>query len=72
MRLGRKGAHLAGDVGDIKPIKERQQEAVEDGEDAWSQPLAHLTRIFLQAAIAPAMQTIFNGSMSSNESHKPL
>ena len=63
-RLGSERPHLAGNIGDLKPIKDGQQETVEDRQGSRSKALTDLTGILAQRDITAPMKPIFNDPVS--------
>src|SRR5579883_895516 len=65
--LGRKEAHLTGHIGDLEPIEESEQKAVEDSKCSGSLSLADLTGIFTQGDIPSPMEAILNGIITNDK-----
>ena len=70
--IGGKDAHLAGNIGHLKPIKDSEQETVEDREGSRSHALANLTGILAQRDIAAPMKSVFNGPVVPDQFQESL
>src|SRR5579875_4048116 len=71
-RLGRKEAHLTGHIGDLEPIEDSEQKAVEDSKCSGSLPLADLTGIFTQGDIPAIVEFVLNAPMFANMCQEAL
>lgn len=67
-----KDAHLAGNIGHFKPIKDSKEETVEDCEGSRGHALANLTGILAQRDIAAPMKSIFNGPVVPDQFQESL
>src|SRR5579884_1625162 len=70
--LGRKEAHLTGHIGDLEPIEESEQKAVEDSKCSGSLSLADLTGIFTQGDIPTIVEFVLDRPVSPDEFEEAL
>ncbi|HEY1349350.1 MAG TPA: hypothetical protein VGF67_06990 [Ktedonobacteraceae bacterium] len=66
-RLGSKKAHVAGHIPHVKPIKNREQETVENGQGSRSLAFADLTSILTQGHISSRVELLLNRPVVSDE-----
>src|SRR5437660_12408575 len=71
-RLSIKDAHLLGNISNAHEIEDRQQKAVEDGQNTGSVSFADLTVVLAQGHIAPPMQSVFNRPVLPHQMQEPL
>lgn len=70
--VGSNQAHVTGHIAHVKPIKERQDKAVENGQDSGSLPFAHVTGILSQGDVSSVMKFVLDGPVLPDEFKEAL